>query len=106
MKHAGIYRLLHILKKRILYFFLLCYGKKVIKSCFNFKRTILTNTNDYRKFRISPKEIPFREIDLNLLDSFSSRVNNNKVKEVNVNILQFQLILQLPALCRITSQAG
>lgn len=84
MKHAGVYRLLYILKKEFYIPSAYITVKKVIKSCFICKklygRTIHINTNDYREFRISPKEIPYREIALDHIGPFYIKVNDSKVK--------------------------
>ena len=83
-KHAGIYKLLAILKKEFYIPSAYVTVKKCLKSCLICKRlygrVIKINQNDYTEFRISPKEIFYREVALDHIGPFSVKVNNVNVK--------------------------
>ena len=88
-KHCGIYGLLNDLRKE---FWILQYYsavKEVIKHCVWCKRlnarTIKTNVNAYKEYRIDPDSIPFRDIMIDHMGPFSIKTCD-KVEKVWVLI--------------------
>ena len=90
MKHAGIYKMLAILRKE--FYIPIAYSvvKKNIKDCLKCKqmygRPIQINQNQYKEYRINPSQIPFREVFLDHIGPFNVKINNN-VEKVHILIL-------------------
>ena len=89
-RHSGIYPLLNDLWEE---FWILQYYsavKNVLKHCVWCKRqnarTIKTNVNAYKEFRVNPDSIPFRDIMLDHIGPFSVK-NSGKTEKVWVLII-------------------
>ena len=67
--------------------------KKVLNNCVNCKRfynrTIKLNTNSYREFRQSPKQIPFKTIFLDHIGSYTVYTDESKKVKTKVYVLIF-----------------
>ena len=89
-RHSGIYPLLNDLRKE--FWILQHYSavKNVLKHCVWCKRqnarTIKTNVNAYKEFRVNPDSIPFRDIMLDHIGPFSVK-NSGKTEKVWVLII-------------------
>ncbi|KAL7632973.1 UNVERIFIED_CONTAM: hypothetical protein RMT77_016683 [Armadillidium vulgare] len=84
MKHAGIYKLLSILRKEFYIPTAYSVVKKNIQDCFKCKlfygRTVKNNQNHYKDYRINPSKVPYREILLDNLGPFSIKINDIQEK--------------------------
>ena len=85
LKHAGVYKILNVLRKQ--FYIPNAYNtiKKVLKVCISCKklygRTIKLNQAPYRSFRIDPLQRPFMNIALDHIGPFNvCDPSNNKIK--------------------------
>jgi hypothetical protein len=89
--HAGIYKIMNILRKEFWIPKLYSSVKSVITKCIDCKRLhgrpIQTNQNDYRQYRIDPEHVPFRNMIIDYIGPFS--VKNRVGSVVKTYILIF-----------------
>lgn len=87
--HAGIYKTINIVRKEFWIPKLYTTVRKLISQCFICKRmygrTISTNQNAYRSYRINPEEIPFRNLILDYIGPF--KVKNCRNENVKTYVL-------------------
>ena len=85
LMHAGVYKILSILRKRFYLPSAFSITKGIIRPCVICKkmygRSIQINQNDYKSYRINPADIPYRDIALDHIGPFVVYdVNNVKIK--------------------------
>ena len=84
MNHSGKYTVLSQFRKDFYIFKVYSKVKSVIKDCNRCKRfynhPIKINQSDYREFRISPKEIPFRSIFIDHIGPINVMLNGIRRK--------------------------
>ena len=84
LSHAGLYSVLSELRKQFWIPSIFSVVKKTIKGCvickrFN-NRTISLNQSPYREMRLSPENVPFKNLYLDYLGPFMVKQNNKNVK--------------------------
>lgn len=84
LSHVGCYSLLSEIRKIFWVPNIYSVTKKIVKSCVHCKRMngklIKLNQNAYRKFRVDPPNIPFRNIFLDYAGPFYIKSNGQKTK--------------------------
>ena len=84
LKHAGKYNVLSELRKKFFISSCFSFVKKCLLKCTHCKRfnnrTIKLNQNSYRKFRINPSQIPYRNVFIDYLGPFEVTIKSQKQK--------------------------
>ena len=84
LKHAGVYTLLSRVRSQ--FYIPSCFStvKRVLKGCIDCRRynsrTIKLNQGEYRDFRLSPPNVPFRYLFLDYIGPFTVKLNQTTTK--------------------------
>ncbi len=92
--HAGVYRILNVIRKDFWIPKIYSIVKATISKCVNCKRlygrSIATNQNAYQSLRINPEAVPFRNLILDYIGPFQVKDNTtNGKKPTKIYILIF-----------------
>ena len=91
MRHAGVYKLLSVLRREFWIPSAYITVKKVVKSCIKcnklYGRSIKVNQSPYKDYRVNPSNIPFRDISLDHIGPFTVKNDLNENTKVYILIL-------------------
>ncbi len=89
--HAGVYKILNFIRKDFWIPSIYSTVKKTLPKCMRckrlFGRTIATNQNSYRSYRMNPEEIPYRNIIIDYVGPFKVKNNCNETEKTYILII-------------------